>query len=125
MGTYQDKEKRKFPRVSHGVKVVYKFMGVSGEKEEGAVDIGQGGIRLLLKEKAKPGSLLELGMSLPHDPGLFFTLAKVAWQSEKGKLAPDKEFYYETGVEFVKMDVEHKMLMIQYIHNRLKKENSL
>ncbi len=52
-----------------------------------------------------------------------FTLAKVAWQAEKGKLAPDKEFYYETGVEFVKMDVEHKMLMIQYIHSRLKKEN--
>ncbi len=73
MGTYQDKEKRKFPRVSDGVKVVYKFMGVSTEKEEVSVDIGQGGIRFLLKEKTKPGALLELGMSLPHDSGLFFT----------------------------------------------------
>ncbi len=125
MGTYQDKEKRKFPRVSDGVKVIYKFMGVIGEKEEGAVDIGQGGIRLLLKEKTKPGALLELGMSLPHDPSLFFTLAKVVWQAEKLKLAADKQQYYETGVEFLKMDVEHKMLMIQYIYDRLKKEDSL
>lgn len=125
MGTYQDKEKRKFPRVSGGVKVVYKFMGVSTEKEEGAVDVGQGGIRLLLKEKTKPGALLELGMSFPHDPALFFILARVAWQAKKGKLATDKQFYYETGVEFVKIDIQHKILMIQYIYNRLKKENSL
>lgn len=119
------KEKRKFPRLTDGVKVVYKFMGVAGERKDKVVDVGQGGIRLLLKEKTKPGTLLELGVSLPQASGIFFALAKVAWQAEKRKLAKDKHLYYETGVEFLKMDMEHKMLMIEYLHNRLKKEKPL
>ena len=118
-------EKRQFPRLKNGVKVIYKFMGVLGEKKDDAVDVSQGGIRLLLKEKVDPGTLLELGMSIPRDPGPFFTLAKVAWQAQKRKLTADKQLYYETGVEFLKMDMQHKMLMIEFIYNRLKKEKSL
>ncbi len=122
MGEFQDQEKRKFARLSNGVKVIYKFMGVSGEIQDDVVDISQGGIRLLLKEKTKPGALLELSMSLSQNPDPFFVLAKVSWQAEKRKLARDKQLYYATGVEFLKMDMSHKMLMIEYIHNRLKKE---
>ncbi len=122
MAVHKVKEKRKFHRLKNGVKVIYKFMGVIGEKKDDVVDMGQGGIRLLLKEKTNPGILLELGVSLPQDPSPFFALAKVAWQAEKRKLSSDKQLYYETGVEFLAMDIHHKMLMIEYIHNRLKKE---
>jgi c-di-GMP-binding flagellar brake protein YcgR len=116
------KERRKFPRLKDGVKVIYKYMGVLGEKKDSVIDVSQGGIRLLLKEKSEAGTLLELGVSIPQDPGPFFALAKVAWQSEKRVIGPDKQLYYETGVEFLKMDMQHKMLMIEYIYNRIKKD---
>lgn len=122
MAVYKVKEKRKFRRLRNGVKVIYKFMGVIGERKDDVVDISQGGIRLLLKEKTNPGTLLELSLFLPQDPGPFFALAKIAWQAEKRKLASDKQLYYETGVEFLKMDLHCKMLIIEYIHNGLKKE---
>jgi c-di-GMP-binding flagellar brake protein YcgR len=116
------KEKRRFPRLKDGVRVIYKFMGVLGEKKEDVVDISQGGVRLCLKEKVKPGTLLELAVAITPDSGPFFALAKVVWQSEKRKLGTEKQLYYETGVEFLKMDMQHKMLMIEYIYNRIKKD---
>jgi hypothetical protein len=122
MVAHKVKEKRKFPRLKDGAKVICKFFGVAGETEEEAIDISQGGIRILLKEKANPGILLELGVLLPQEPDPFYALAKVVWQAEKRKLAPDKQLYYETGVEFIKMDMAHKILMIRYIYGRLKKE---
>ena len=122
MATDKMKEKRKFPRVSDGIKVIYKYMGVIGEKKDQVVDVSQGGIKILLKEKSRPGTLLELGVSMPHDPSPFFSLAKVAWQSDKRILGSDKQLYYETGVQFLKMDMQHKMLLIEYIYDRIKKE---
>jgi c-di-GMP-binding flagellar brake protein YcgR len=116
------KEKRKFPRLQDGVKVIYKFMGVMGEKKDDVLDISQGGVRLCLKEKTKPGTLLEMAVTISPDASPFFALAKVVWQSEKRKIGPDKQLYYETGVEFLKMDMQHKMLMIEYIYNRIKKD---
>jgi c-di-GMP-binding flagellar brake protein YcgR len=119
------REKRKFPRLKNGVRVIYKFMGIIGEKKEDVVDISQGGIRLCLKEKANPGTLLELAVAISPDASPFFALAKVVWQSEKRKLGPEKQLYYETGVEFLKMDMQHKMLMIEYIYNRIKKDKKV
>ncbi len=120
-----DKEKRKFPRLKDGVRVIYKFMGVIGEKKEDVLDISQGGVRLCLKEKTSPGTLLELAVAITPESGPFFALAKVVWQSEKRKMGPDKQLYYETGVEFMKMDMQHKMLMIEYIYNRIKKDKKV
>jgi c-di-GMP-binding flagellar brake protein YcgR len=125
MAAYKMKEKRRYPRLSDGAQVIYKFMGVFGEKKDDAVDFSQGGLRLLLKERTKPGVLLELGVLLPQSDDPFFALAKVVWQSEKRKLAKDKQLYYETGIEFLKMDMQHKMLMIKYIYKRLKKEQAV
>jgi c-di-GMP-binding flagellar brake protein YcgR len=122
MAVEKVKEKRKFPRLNNGVKVIYKFMGVLGEKKDDVLDISQGGIRLCLKEKTTPGTLLELAVLITPDSSPFFALAKVVWQSEKRKLGPKRELYYDTGVEFLKMDMQHKMLMIEYIYNRIKKD---
>ncbi len=119
------KEKRRFPRLKAGVNVIYKFMGVVGEKKDEVIDFGQGGVRLCLKEKTSPGTLLELAVAIAPDSGPFFALAKVVWQSEKRKIGPDKQFYYETGVEFLKMDMQHKMLMIEYIYTRLKNDKKV
>ena len=125
MAAYKMKEKRRFPRLSNGAQVIYKFMGVLGEKKDDVVDFSQGGIRMLLKEKTEPGVLLELGVLLPQSDDPFFALAKVVWQAEKRKVAKDKQLYYETGIEFIKMDMQHKMLMIKYIYKRLKKEQAV
>ncbi len=122
MATDKSKEKRKFPRLKNGVKVIYKFMGVMGERKDDVIDISQGGVRLSLKEKAAVGTLLELAVTISEEGNPFFALAKVVWQSEKRKLGANRQLYYETGVEFLKMDMQHKMLMIEYIYSRMKKE---
>jgi len=125
MVAHKASERRRFPRLKHGIKVIYKFMGIVGEKKDEVIDVSQGGIRIYLKDKTETGTILELAISISSEASPFFTLAKVAWQSPKRKLGPDKKLSYETGVEFLKMDMQHKMLMIEYIYNRIKKEKKL
>jgi c-di-GMP-binding flagellar brake protein YcgR len=122
MAAHKLSERRKFPRLKHGVRVIYKFMGIIGEKKDEVIDVGQGGIRIFLKDKTEKGTILELAISITSEASPFFALAKVVWQSSKRKFGSDKKLYYETGVEFLKMDMQHKMLMIEYIYSRIKKE---
>ena len=120
MVAHKASERRKFPRLKHGVKVIYKFMGIIGEKKDEVIDVGQGGIRIPLKDKTAIGTILELAIAISSESSPFFALAKVVWQSSRRKLSPDKKLYYETGVEFLKMNMQHKMLMIEYIYSRIK-----
>ena len=121
MAAIKPQERRRFPRLADGIKVIYKFMGIAGEKKKAVQDVSQGGIRLLFAEKAKPGTVLELGLFLPHETTPFFVLGRVAWQIDKPRAAEDNKKYYETGIEFMNIDIEHKMLLIQYIYGRIKK----
>ena len=76
-------------------------------------------------EKAKPGTVIELGMFLPHDATPFFALGRVVWQAAAPKPGKDKKKYFETGIEFMNIDIEHKMHLIQYIYGRIKKGERL
>lgn len=117
-------ERRKFPRAAGQVRVVYKFMGVVGERREAVVDISQGGLRLLLREKTKKGALLELNIALPKVAEPFFTLGEVVWQSAKPVETNGGEDLYATGIRFHEMGIEHKMLIIKYVYDRMKEKRS-
>ncbi|MDD5347178.1 MAG: PilZ domain-containing protein [Candidatus Omnitrophica bacterium] len=115
-------ERRKSPRIKGGAKVVYKFMGIVGERRDFVVDIGQGGIRMAIREKAKKGDLMELGVLLDEGGEPFFTLGKVVWQAKEPAFTRSGKGYFETGIQFCEMDIEHKMVIIKYIYDRYKKE---
>jgi len=125
MNSRNAKERRRCPRLADGIKVIYKFMGVPGEMQKTVQDVSQGGIRVLFAEKAKPGAVIELGVFLPHNEEPFFVLGRVAWQAAVAKPWKDKKKYYETGIEFMNIDIEHKMRLIKYIYGRIKKGEHL
>lgn len=117
------KEKRKFRRVKEDVKVTYKVMGKKGEYDLPALEISGGGLRLLLKEKLAPGTLLELGLNLPGDPETLFVLAKVAWQSEAPSSVGEsgKPKAYDSGIQFVKAGVINRRKIVKYVYEGLGK----
>jgi len=114
------KDKRRYRRLKNGVRVIYKVMGEQGESVLPVVDVGGGGIRLQLKDKLKKGDFLELGLLMPQDKDPFFILAKVAWQSEKLGKNENGQDMYETGIEFLKLDIQHRMLLIHYVYEKIK-----
>ncbi|TAN61835.1 PilZ domain-containing protein [bacterium] len=116
-------EKRKYARVPDGARVVYKVMGVKGEHLTPALDMGSGGLRLPLQEKVKPGTLLELNISLPDDKEPFFGLVKAVWQSPAATQDKDGLSYYETGIEFIKVGLENRRRIVKYVTDYAKKNN--
>lgn len=117
-------ERRKYRRVKDGVRVIYKVLGVNGETPTRALDVAAGGLRLPVKEKIKPGALLELGLSLPEDKQPFFCLTRVVWQADEVKRDKHGEDYYETGMEFVRIDIRQRMRLIHYVYPLLRKQRN-
>ena len=112
-------EKRRFRRLKDGVKVIFKIVNKK-EDTVSSINIGAGGVCIPLKEKLKPGTLLELGLILPGHQIPFYAFAKVAWQSEVPKKDKDGNFYYETGVQFLRMNLEDRRKLIEYIYKHSK-----
>jgi len=117
-------DKRRYRRLKDGVRVIYKVMGAPGESILPAYDIGGGGIRLQLSDRVKTGELLELGLILPEDPQPFFALAKIVWQSEKSEKNADGKEFFETGVQFLKLDIQNRMRLIKYVYSKVKEREN-
>lgn len=117
-------ERRRYRRVKDGVRVIYKVLGVNGESQMHSLDIGAGGLRLPLKDKLDPGTLLELGLFLPQDREPFFCLTRVVWQADESKKDKGDQGYYETGVEFVRIDIRQRLRLIHYVYPLLRKNKN-
>jgi hypothetical protein len=117
-------EKRKYERIPDGARVVYKVMGVKGEHQTPALDMGTGGLRLNLQEKLDPGTLLELSISLPDDKEPFFGLVKAVWQNPSASKDKNGLTVYETGIEFMKVGLENRRRIVKYVTDYAKKNNS-
>ena len=114
------KERRKYKRAQVKINLVYKVMGIKGEASLWSVDLGGGGLRLRLKESAKSGTMVEMGLSIfPGEP-IFFALGRIVWQRRYPDNAREELKYYETGVEFLKMNVEDRAKLIKFVHAKVK-----
>lgn len=117
-------ERRRYFRLKNGVRVVYKKAARSGERELKVADVSGGGIRLPLDEKVEPGTFLELNLILPDDKSTFFAFAKVVWQKANSYVGEDGNKYFDTGVEFLKMNLKDRLEVIHYVHTRINKDNT-
>ncbi len=112
-------EKRKFKRLKNGVKVIFKILN-KREETVLSINIGAGGVCIPLKEKIEPGTFLELGLILPDQHKPFYAFAKVAWQAKVPKRDEKGDFYYETGIHFLRMNLEERKKLIEYVYTRSK-----
>jgi c-di-GMP-binding flagellar brake protein YcgR len=114
------KEKRKYRRVKFGIEFIYKVMGVKGEATLTSVDLGGRGMRLYLDRKMDAGVLVELGLRLPGDKQIFFSLGKVAWQNKAPETVGEKKGRYLTGLEFMNLDIANRTRLIRFVHEKIK-----
>jgi c-di-GMP-binding flagellar brake protein YcgR len=117
-------ERRKYRRANFSIKLIYKVMGIKGEVPLKSIDIGGGGIKIRLKGPIKVGTQIELGMNLPKNGDLFFALGRIAWQAKTAKKDIAGKYLYETGIEFLKLDVIHRTKMIGQVYEQLKEGKS-
>ncbi len=111
--------KRKYPRLKDGVKVVCKVCGEEGEANMDVLDVGAGGLRLPVIEKLNPGTKVELSLLMPDEKDPFCAFGTVVWQSDKPAKTKEGGRYFETGVEFEKLRLTDKIRLIQYVYSRL------
>lgn len=106
-------ERRVFKRIRDGVKVIYKVLEMKREKEVSPIDIGGGGVRLSLKEKLAPSTVLELMLILPDEDHPFYSVGEVIWQRYDATRGQ-----YETGIKFVRMNLEDRRRLIRFVHSK-------
>ncbi len=113
-------ERRRYYRLKDGVKVVYKVSGKLGEINSSVFDVGGGGLCLPISQKIGPGTNLELNLLLPDNKDSFFAFARVVWQEKAPQKDKNGQNYYNTGIEFLKVDLKNRLQIIHYVHTSLK-----
>ncbi|MBF0494352.1 MAG: PilZ domain-containing protein [Candidatus Omnitrophica bacterium] len=108
-------ERRKHFRVKANAKVGWKSQDdgheVSGAEME---DISQSGIKVTAKKKPATGSKLAISINLGTGKDLKLTAEVVRVESAKNKPA-----YYDIGIKFSKLDIEHVKLLQEFILDQL------
>ncbi len=114
---YSGPERRKFPRIGGKFLISYKVA-----EAEDLIDISQtknvslGGLLLTTDRAFKPGVSLMIEVRLPVDPKPIKILAKVVQTQELVK-----GLIYDTHLEFLSIDENHKNMVAKTIENLLKK----
>lgn len=113
-------EKRRYYRLKDGVKVEYKVTEAFRAQDLQALDMGGGGIRVEILERLIQGTPVEVKLHLPGGKEVCSATGKVAWQLPK-KTRFGKDFY-ETGIEFIRMNLKDRLMVIHYVHTGLKRD---
>jgi c-di-GMP-binding flagellar brake protein YcgR len=110
-------EKRKFIRLDIPVKVCYNLPGESAQTIESVCrNISAVGVRFLAKSEIKPGSQIDLSLSLPDINESIPIKAEVVWTKEdfsQGNRA------FDTGLKFIHIDEEKRKIFLQYLCDRM------
>lgn len=115
---YTGPERRKTPRINIHFIVSYRVF-----EEEDNIDISQaknmgiGGMLLTTNRQFNPGIKLALEIRLPFDPHPIMLIAKVL---ESHQVI--KDLIYDTRLEFLAVDENHKKVMNQTVNYYLQQE---
>ena len=102
-------ERRRYFRVALPLLISYTVVDTSmGHKGFSSKDISGGGMRIPLKEKLAPGTLLEVQLDLLKDEKKILLKAKVIWVNA---VSDDVDYPYEAGIEFINIDVSERIMI--------------
>ena len=96
-GTTMEKEKRQSPRVQSSLQVDYKPKDQAAPVQAESVEIGEGGIRLSLREERPEGEEAELEIHLPS--GKISAVCQVVWTQNK---MTSQGRRFQTGMKFTR-----------------------
>lgn len=101
-------QKRVFDRIEIPLKIQYEIVENPPLiiKDADMKDISGGGIRLSLEEEIAVGTHIKLDIEMPGDKSKTITAyGKVVWVSKAVQvIGPKSAAYYETGIQFTKVD---------------------
>jgi c-di-GMP-binding flagellar brake protein YcgR len=116
-------ERRRYYRLKNGVTLKYKPAGHPvGSFGSDAQDVGGGGVRILVDRRLTPGDALEVSLRFPEDKEPLSALARVAWQIPQSRKDAAGKSVYETGVEFLKMNLKDRLQIIHYVYSKIKQK---
>ena len=102
-------ERRKYFRVALPLLISYTVVDTPLEhKGFSSKDISGGGMRLPLKEKLAPGTLLEVQLDLLKDEKKILLKARIIWVKP---VPDDVDYSYEAGIEFINIDVSERIMI--------------
>ncbi len=114
---YSGLERRKHPRISARFIVSYRML-----EENNSIDISQtknlslGGMLLTTNKQFSPGTNLALEIRLPFDPHPIMVIGRVVDSREI-----TKALIYDTRLQFLAVDENHRKVMTDTIEYYLKK----
>lgn len=97
-------DRRTFERIDGIVNVRYGVRGRDRYKIESLPrNIGAGGLGVCMTEELKPGTVLDLEITVPDDPQKIISgVGEVLWTREFGVINSEKSInLYETGIKFI------------------------
>jgi len=123
MGTF---EHRKLIRANIVLKVIYKTM--SKPQLEGfafSKDLSTTGINIIMPDKLKEATELELQIYFLREKEPIIAKGKVVWQAKCSYISNGKKQYYSTGVQFTDMSNEYAVKTSEFVKNILKKQSDV
>jgi c-di-GMP-binding flagellar brake protein YcgR len=115
--SYSGQERRKYPRISARFIVAYRIVEESDNVDISQTkNLGLGGMLLTTNRQFPPGTSLALEIRLPFDPNPIMLMAKVM-----ESLEIIKDLIYDTRVEFLSVDENHRGIINKTVTYYLKK----
>ncbi|MCX7661844.1 MAG: PilZ domain-containing protein [Candidatus Omnitrophica bacterium] len=114
---YAGPERRKYPRAPGRFVVSYRVLeDVDNYDVSQTKNISLGGMLLTTNRQFSPGTKLALEIRLPFDPNPIMLIARVI---ESREIA--KDLIYDTHLEFLAVDENHRNVITQTVEHYLKK----
>ena len=119
MNAWVGKNRRRFPRLQYPCLVTIRYgLGTKHVMLSHTENLGVGGICVTLKESIKLFTPVDLELDLLDMEDHIKCTGKVVWSIRRGSAAKEKPFFYDVGIEFIKIaDKDHPR--IEKVINRL------
>lgn len=105
-------ENRQFIRIDKSLSVNFEVFKEPVPSKSRSKDISEGGIRLPLSKRLSHGTILKLWIYLEETREPVVALGEVVWVTVRD----DKDYPYETGVKFIKIEQLDRSRLYNYIN---------
>ena len=115
------KEKRKTLRLPANLDVKYVLLEKkNAPKISQSYNISVGGAQIIIYEKLKKSTRINMEIEIPYQAGLVMTVAEIVWLREKFSLSlKQKRRVFFAGLKFIKINPHDEAKLLEYIYASL------